>query len=930
MSSTNTLLSDPRAEVTWFLDNSTRSDLSIDVTSVWEDYRGEGIRIGVLDSQIDFHHVELETSYDLDADYNFHFDTADVEVNSREITDNHGTMVAGIIVADGGNGAGGVGVAPDATLVGLGIDYTSSNVADQVVAGLRAGAELDIINNSWSFTRNYADNFADPDDADMADALRYVAETGRDGLGTAIVFAAGNAGSDGSSNYHNFQNSPYSITVGGVERSGEAYGSTSVGANVLVSAAGHRVATTTSRDRYTEATGTSFAAPAVSAVVGLMLEANEDLGYRDIQQILALSATRDGLSEGSENGNPWVVNGAANFNGGGMHYSDAFGYGFLNAHNAVRLAETWTAQQTAHNRDQFTVEQQVNENLVAGENDHITVEIEIDETMEVEHIQIAMGMRYPNTGDLDVYLVSPDGTSVQLIYEHENRNVNGVFNDFTFTSVGTMGEMAQGVWTLHVINRDPDSMRGNGTPMDGLFEDVTLTIYGDGDDFRDDTYVYTDEFGILYDGEDLAERRVLRDTDGGTDAVNAAAVTSDSRIDLSGGVTRIAGVEIDIQNPGAIENAFAGDGNDTLIGNAGDNWLWGGRGNDVLHYSTGDDVIDGGAGRDTFHIDARFTAVTGFFDEAGSFMLGLLGEGLSVVTGVEYFRFTDITYSFADMTALFGGADIPEQPEAPDDISDTPAEDPEPEETPAAPEETPAAPEETPADPGNVYDGSGNDDRLYGTDDNDVMSGRGGDDTMTGRDGDDRLDGGAGADRLHGGNDADTLMGGSGDDRLFGQDGEDVLRGGGGGDRAHGGNGDDVIDGQGGDDRLYGEAGNDLLQGGNGSDRLVGGDGDDTLMGGEGRDVLTGGNGADLFIFDIRDAGDIDVIRDFNGAEGDQIILTGLGGAEGAEFDVVERGNASFLEMTSDDDSTRLLKIQGNELDLLDVTQQSADSMIFT
>ena len=38
--------------------------------------------------------------------------------------------------------------------------------------------------------------------------------------------------------------------------------------------------------------GTSFAAPIVSGVVAMMLQANPELGYRDVQEILALSSQK--------------------------------------------------------------------------------------------------------------------------------------------------------------------------------------------------------------------------------------------------------------------------------------------------------------------------------------------------------------------------------------------------------------------------------------------------------------------------------------------------------------------------------------------------------------------------------------------------------------------------------------------------------------
>ena len=45
----------------------------------------------------------------------------------------------------------------------------------------------------------------------------------------------------------------------------------------------------------------------------------------------------------------WSTNGATNWNGGGHNVSHDFGFGLVDAHAAVRLAETWTTQRTADN-----------------------------------------------------------------------------------------------------------------------------------------------------------------------------------------------------------------------------------------------------------------------------------------------------------------------------------------------------------------------------------------------------------------------------------------------------------------------------------------------------------------------------------------------------------------------------------------------------
>ncbi len=91
-------------------------------------------------------------------------------------------------------------------------------------------------------------------------------------------------------------------------------------------------------------------------------------------------------------------------------------------------------------------------------------------------------------------------------------------------------------------------------------------------------------------------------------------------------------------------------------------------------------------------------------------------------------------------------------------------------------------------------------------------------------------------------------------------------------------NSNDVINAQGGNDIINGNSGDDLLRGGAGDDILIGGQGNDTLVGGRGNDVLIGGVGADFFLYNTNaeftaTAVGIDTITDFNGSEGDKIVL---------------------------------------------------------
>src|SRR5207244_839354 len=98
-------------------------------------------------------------------------------------------------------------------------------------------------------------------------------------------------------NEHNFQNSIYTIAVAATDVNGKVASFSTPGAALLVSAPGVGIVTDDRAGNlgfvsgdYVSISGTSFAAPEVTGVIALMLEANPNLGYRDIQQILAYSS----------------------------------------------------------------------------------------------------------------------------------------------------------------------------------------------------------------------------------------------------------------------------------------------------------------------------------------------------------------------------------------------------------------------------------------------------------------------------------------------------------------------------------------------------------------------------------------------------------------------------------------------------------------
>lgn len=121
----------------------------------------------------------------------------------------------------------------------------------------------------------------------------------------------------------------------------------------------------------------------------------------------------------------------------------------------------------------------------------------------------------------------------------------------------------------------------------------------------------------------------------------------------------------------------------------------------------------------------------------------------------------------------------------------------------------------------NLRVGSFGDDRITGTESDDIIIGLSGSDTISGGGGNDKIQGNEDSDKLYGDEGNDILQGGMGSDQIFGREGDDVLVG---------GMDDDYLVGEGGNDKIYGSEGDDILIGGPGADYFDCGEGTDVVI----------------------------------------------------------------------------------------------------
>jgi subtilisin-like proprotein convertase family protein/subtilisin family serine protease len=668
------LPTDGYMDLDWFL-YTTRTEFA------WQKATGKGVKVAVLDNGIDANHADLSANVRTDLGRT----TLTMTPGGAPVTndDNHGTLVAGVIAA-ARDGKGMVGVAYDAQLVSL---YSASRINDklptEIANAYTYAKNFDVLNDSWGYGNllskdtNWAflDNANDPLFAPAFKALHDLAADGRHGLGTVVVQSAGNGYSYGDdTNLHNFQNSRYVITVGATDYYGSASYFSTTGASILISAPGGAGNTdyssiiTTDRtgaagessSNYAFADGTSFSAPIVSGIVAMMLEVNPNLGYRDVQEILAYTAHQTDYTSGDV-----TDNGATNWNGGGLQFiygAQTTGFGQVDALAAVRLAASWdSTPKTVANTVEVTSTQKVNLAIPDNNKAGIANTINVTSDMVVERADVSVNITHPFIGDLQIALTSPSGTTSYLMYRPSQGALSAYGssqNDvhFTFDTVLNWGEAATGKWTLTVTDLATASV--------GSFTDWTLDLVGHAAS-KDDTYVYTNDFAALVKADPT--RAILTDTDGGINTINTAALGADNYIDLSGATgTVLNDGKLTIAAGTVIRNAYAGDGNDTVIANALGGTLHGMDGNDILRGAAGSDILDGGVGNDTISGDAGMD--TALFHHAradysvvktanGYTVTDTKGnDGVDQLSGIERLQFSDNALALDTTTGTAGQA----------------------------------------------------------------------------------------------------------------------------------------------------------------------------------------------------------------------------------------------------------------------------------
>ncbi|KAJ3431102.1 neuroendocrine convertase [Anaeramoeba flamelloides] len=449
-------------------------DLDHRVIPVWEQepYPGQGVRISILSDGIIFNHTEIAENMNLTQSHNYMHgqDPEDLwpNINSRSVA----SIVAGVIAMTANNTDCSVGIAYNATIISRTIYNSSYVVNDTVLAKALYDEEsvdedlVDIV-----FLDHDLDNCNDmlkchflPDRPIVHDAIIEGTEMGRNGKGifyiTPIQGArAGNTNKSPTNKWREI------CVVTPISHQGRKTLITEEGSNIMFSGVVLEVTTggipTINRDAgygfmCTHDCGVNTAAANVAGVAALVIQANPDLTWRDVQHIL-IETCYQNFNESSS----WIKNGDKRW------YSHKFGFGVPDAEKAVERAKNYDSLLT----EEIIYEKVdlIEEKFQQINNTGLKRELNMTEhNITVFFVEVWVTVTHAYRGDLKITLTSPYNTPSYLAYP--SFDYYDDLTDYTFSSWAYYGELCYGAWRLNIIDEDEYDV--------GNWESWGIRLYG--------------------------------------------------------------------------------------------------------------------------------------------------------------------------------------------------------------------------------------------------------------------------------------------------------------------------------------------------------------------------------------------------------------------------------------------------------------------
>lgn len=252
--------------------------------------------------------------------------------------------------------------------------------------------------------------------------------------------------------------------------------------------------------------GTSAAAPTVTGVVALILEANPKLNLWDVKHILAKTATQKGIEL---NPKPFCIkiienmhifntenNLWASWNAGwvknaaGYNYSNFYGFGIVNAAHAVDYASHYDNPYLGKKIETINYKEYTINKIISEGNSENSIPININKNLKIQAINIYPIIDTNKSDGLGIEVESPQHTKSIILYpgnslissnpDHSDLKYPGSDITLAESNIGFLSnafyeENSAGVWKIKIINANKKEQNKDNKI---IFKGIKMEILG--------------------------------------------------------------------------------------------------------------------------------------------------------------------------------------------------------------------------------------------------------------------------------------------------------------------------------------------------------------------------------------------------------------------------------------------------------------------
>ncbi len=432
------------------------------IAKTYDTYRGTGVRVHVADTGLDSVHEDIEGNFVLEGSRDYGKSSSSDNHPLETGTSSHGTMVGGLMAAEGNNGIGLMGVAWDATISGDNfLGYQSQAALSETY---KKNPNVNVWNGSFGRGVSSVVNHQQVSDSDVnvrsaiegatKNKILYFKSNGNDGT---VTGADGNMESIASVYVIN--------AIAALTTNNEVINYSTPGSNVALSGYAHKggnslgtCTTYKGGDNYTcSMNGTSSASPTVAGAAAVIMEALKKSipspNWTDLLYVMIRTANQNIIDRASKySGTIGSQSKVARLKTGFIHLEHSFdhGFGVPDIAAAVEFAEVYNEDMRIPNPTSIELTEASEQTISSGSCSEETLNFNQD--FQIWSAEVSVKTTGLNKSRMGIFLETPSGKTIMVKNNGESASSTNMGYSQRFNVRAPMGLNANGEWKVKVCS----------------------------------------------------------------------------------------------------------------------------------------------------------------------------------------------------------------------------------------------------------------------------------------------------------------------------------------------------------------------------------------------------------------------------------------------------------------------------------------------